>query len=376
MFCTVDSIADPYGQTENRWNDSRGGPVISTAPQRDSQLIDVHTHAIDPELPDLSSRYPDDRWPSVDRTGETAATLLFGGSAYRDIDDRCWSPMSRIADMDHDGVAMQVLSPIPVTFCYDADPSGAAELAAAQNDFFARLTADHPERFAALGGVALQDVDRAVAELRRCVKELGFLGVEIATQVNGVELADPRLDEFFAVAHELSAMVLVHPSDQDLTPRLPGLRLGFGAGMPLETTIAAARLVGSGALTRRPAVQLCLAHGAGALSAVIGRLDKGAAISGMALDSADRPRNVARMLWCDSITYDRRTLESAVDLFGDDHVVFGSDYPFPAMPEPLDDIVAQLPPDLFRKISRTNLEDYHGALPRSWSHSLPAAGGH
>ena len=137
--------------------------------------------------------------------------------------------------MDRDGVELQVISPIPVTFCYEADPAGTAELAEAQNDFFARIVTEHPTRFAALGAVALQDPDLAVAELRRCMARPGFLGVEIATQVRGDELADERFDRFFAVAHELGALVLIHPRDEDLPARMAGLAMGFGAGMPIET---------------------------------------------------------------------------------------------------------------------------------------------
>jgi aminocarboxymuconate-semialdehyde decarboxylase len=350
-----------------------GGIAISTI---STGIIDVHTHAIDPSLPDLSAAYPDDRWPTVERTGDVDARLKFGGNPYRAIDHRCWSPMARIADMDRDGVAVQVLSPIPVTFCYEASPEGTAELAALQNDFFARLVTDHPMRFAALGGVALQDPDRAIDELRRCMARPGFLGVEVATQVRGIELADPALDDFFGVAGELDALILVHPSDQDLTPRLPGLRLSFGAGMPLETATAAAGLVGGNALIRRPSVRLCLAHGGGALPAVIGRMEKGADIAGLSPDSPERPRALARRLWCDSITYDRAALDATIDVFGEDHVLFGSDYPFPAMPVPLDDVVADLPAELHRKITRTNLEDYDGTLPRSGPDPLPVAGRH
>ena len=206
-------------------------------------LVDVHTHAIDDDLPDLRRAYPHDSWPSVERTGETEAHLLFGGQPYRRIDHRCWSPEVRLSDMDCNGVAMQLLSPIPVTFCYRASAAGAAELASAQNEFFARIVRQHPTRFAALGAVALQDPDRAVDEMRRCMRHRGFLGVEIGTQVAGMELADPSLDRFFAVAHELGALVLVHPSDQDLPPRVTELGLGFGAGMPIETTLAAAALI-------------------------------------------------------------------------------------------------------------------------------------
>jgi aminocarboxymuconate-semialdehyde decarboxylase len=208
------------------------------------------------------------------------------------------------------------------------------------------------------------------------MRHRGFLGVEIGTQVAGTELADPTLDRFFAVAHELGALVLVHPSDQDVSPRATGLGLGFGAGMPIETALAAAALIAGGALSRRPEVRICLAHGGGALPALIGRLDKGAIIAGVTADSPNLPSRLASQLWCDSLTYDRQALKAAVRVFGRDHIVFGSDYPFPAMPEPIDDIVADLPEDLRRRICRTNLEELYGALPGSGADPLSAAGRH
>jgi len=334
----------------------------------------VHTHAIDDDLPNLRSAYPHDLWPSVDRTGETEAHLLFGGQPYRQIDHRCWSPKARIIDMDREGVGMQVLSPIPVTFCYRSSAAGAAELASAQNDFFARITHQYPTRFAALGAVALQDPDRAVDEMRRCMRHRGFLGVEIGTRVGDTELADPSLDQFFAIAGELGALILVHPSDQDLPARVTELGLGFGAGMPLEAALAAAALIVSGALARRPGVRICLAHGGGALPALIGRLDKGAIVAGMPADSPHLPSRLARRLWCDSLTYNREALLAAIEVFGRDHVVFGSDYPFAAMPEPLEDIVATLSADLHRRICHTNLEEHYGAVPGSGTDPLSAAG--
>jgi aminocarboxymuconate-semialdehyde decarboxylase len=334
-----------------------GATAIDAHRSARTGLVDVHTHAIDDDLPDLRQAYPNDAWPSIERASETDALLMFGGQRYRRIDHRCWSPQARIADMDRAGVAVQVLSPIPVTLCYQASAAGAAELASAQNEFFARVVREHPTRFAALGAVALQDPDGAVDEMRRCLRRDGFLGVEIGTQVAGIELADPSLDRFFAVADELGALVLVHPSDQDLSPRLTGLGLGFGAGMPIETAVAAAALIAGGALSRRPHVRICLAHGGGALPAMIGRLDKGAIMAGTPADSPQLPSRLAAQFWCDSLTYSRRALRTAVQVFGRDHVVFGSDYPFPAMPEPVDDVVADLPEDLRRRISRTNLEE-------------------
>jgi aminocarboxymuconate-semialdehyde decarboxylase len=326
------------------------------------------------DLPDLRQTYPRDHWPRIERINETDASLMFGGQTYRRIDHRCWSAEARLADMDRYGVAVQVLSPIPVTFCYQASAAGAAELASAQNDFFARMVGRHPARFGALGAVALQDPDGAVDELRRCMRMPGFLGVEIGTQVGGIELADPSLDRFFAVAAEFGALVLVHPSDQDLERRMTQAGIGFGAGLPIETGMAAALLITSGALRRRPELRICLAHGGGALPALIGRLDKGAVIAEMPNTSPELPSRQAAHLWCDSLTYHRHALLSAIDVFGADHVVLGSDYPFAAMPDPIDDVVADLPADLRDRIGRTNVEGIHGALLRPGLDALPAAG--
>jgi hypothetical protein len=83
-------------------------------------LIDLHTHAIAPSLPDLAAMAPWAHWPSVEQIGETEARILVGGRPYRNIDSRCWSASRRLADMDAEGVALQVVSPVPVTLCHDA----------------------------------------------------------------------------------------------------------------------------------------------------------------------------------------------------------------------------------------------------------------
>jgi len=183
----------------------------------------------------------------------------------------------------------------------------------------------------------------------------GFVGVEIGAQIAGTELCDPGLDEFFAVASELAALVLVHPVDHDLCTRIIRLGLGFGLGMPVETAVAAAGLLTSGAMCRRPAVRYCLAHGGGALPALIGRLDKAAVLGGASPESPDLPSRLARAMLCDALTYDRAALMHAVEVFGVQNIVFGSDYPFPAMPDHPDAILAGLPRDLHDAIARDNI---------------------
>src|SRR5205823_4197817 len=90
-------------------------------------LVDVHSHAIPPALPALSSAGPG-CWPVVERSGDQGA-IFVGGRLFREIDSRCWSAPRRLDDLDADGVAVQVVSPVPVTFCYDAPPAGAVTLA-------------------------------------------------------------------------------------------------------------------------------------------------------------------------------------------------------------------------------------------------------
>lgn len=300
-----------------------------------ADLIDFHTHAISPRLPDLEAAAPWGKWPSVEQTAADAARITVGSRPYRVIDDRCWSARRRIADMDAGGVAVQVISPVPVTFCHDAPAEGAALLARSQNDFLAGLIAERPDRLRALGAVPLQDPELATEELRRCVRELGFAGVEIGTRVGDRELGDPFLDPLFDAAADLGAIVLVHPADTTLDPRLAALGVAFGAGMPTETGVAAAGLLVSGALVRRrPGVRLCLAHGGGTLPWLLPRLDRGELIKNAGTPAALLPSVLARAVYSDSLTYDEDSLLLAVRRYGAGHVVLGTDYPFAAAETP------------------------------------------
>ncbi|MGH2690736.1 MAG: amidohydrolase family protein, partial [Actinomycetota bacterium] len=226
--------------------------------------VDVHSHAIPPHLPDLEASAPCGRWPGVERSRDEGV-ILVGGRYFRAIDSRCWSARRRIEDLDADDIDVQVISPVPVTFCYDAPSAGAVLLARAQNDFLADLVVEGRGRLLALGAVPLQDPDAAVAELERCIRELGLAGVEIGTNVAGRELADPLLEPFFSAAEDLGAIVFVHPGALPDAARLAPLDLAFGVGMPCEMAVAGGQLIAGGVLTRHPRLRICLSHGGGAL---------------------------------------------------------------------------------------------------------------
>lgn len=324
-------------------------------------LVDVHTHAVAADLraPEGGGSYLWPRLEAAERAsagGPAEADILVGQRCYRRIDERSWSASARLADMDAEGVAVQVLSPIPVTLCHDAPPEPAAAYARAQNTAAAALVAEAPGRFRALGAVPLQDTARAVAELRYAVEELGFLGVEIGTRVGDLELSDPSLEPFFDAADALGALVLVHPVDGTLDPRLGAAGLAFGIGMPGETAVAAAGLLTAGTLVGRPGIRVCLAHGGGALPGVLGRVARGQELAAGGPVRAEASA-VARAgaLWCDSLTYDAASLRLALDRFGPEHVLLGTDYPFAARESPPGAVLAELTdPGLSERIGSAN----------------------
>src|SRR5207244_6817844 len=107
----------------------------------------------------------------------------------------------------------QAVSPAPNQLIYWSDPGMGAEVARMVNDRLAEIVAGHPDRFVGLGTVPLQNVDLALAELDRCVKQLGLRGVEILPNVNGLDLTDVRLclEKFFARAEALGIVLFMHP---------------------------------------------------------------------------------------------------------------------------------------------------------------------
>src|SRR5258708_15831539 len=173
-----------------------------------------------------------------------------------------------------EGVDVQVLSPIPVTFAYDFSAQGALELAQMQNEEIAEAVAASPEHFIGLGTVPLQDPDSAANEVRGVVNALGLAGVEIGTNIMGRNLDDPGLEPFWQACEEVGAAIFVHPASVFSPERTSKYRLVFSVGYTSETGIAAASVVMSGLLERHPGLHLCFAHGGGTIPLLLPPLDR------------------------------------------------------------------------------------------------------
>ena len=211
-----------------------------------NKTIDVHAHILSEETMRLMSKEA----PSIalKRTpiDHDFSVLEFAGAVYKPFPRGAWDMEQRLRDMDAAGVGMQVLSNTPQTFLYAIDASLNAALAALQNDQIAKTIAAHPDRFFGIATLPMQAPEKAAGELERAMTRLGLAGAQIGSNVNGKNLDDPALEPLWAVAHERSAFIMVHPTQVAGAERLKSYYLANLIGNPLDTTIAAAALVFGG----------------------------------------------------------------------------------------------------------------------------------
>jgi len=237
--------------------------------------IDIHTHILPKEWPDLRERYGYGDFIRLEHVSPCCARMMKGDLFFREIQDNCWSPERRIEDCDRVGVSMQVLSTVPVMFSYWTKAQDGFDLSRMLNDHIAEVVRQYPTRFAGLGTLPMQDAELAIAELERCVRELGLCGVQIGTNVDGRNLNDRALFPVFEAAERLGAAVFVHPWDMFGKERIGQYWMSWLVGMPAETALAICSVIFGGVLDRLPRLRIGFAHGGGAFPGTIGRIQAG-----------------------------------------------------------------------------------------------------
>jgi aminocarboxymuconate-semialdehyde decarboxylase len=291
-------------------------------------VLDVHAHYFPSDLGDWAQTTGDDRWPSLAIGADNTGQIMLGERVFRQVRARLWDLDARTAELDAAGVARQVISPVPIMLTYWAEPRLSAAFARTVNDSIGEQLAKSHGRLAGLGTLPMQDVALAVAELHRCVRDLGLAGVEIGTQPAGRDLDDPQLAPFFDAAAELDAAVFIHPLDGGgHAIRRGGQPYDFGLGMLTDTAMAATALICGGVLDRRPALRIGLAHGCGTFPWAAPRLRMATLLTSDPGRHATFDELTAR-LWVDSLVFDPEHLGLLTRRFGGGHVMFGTDYPF------------------------------------------------
>ena len=250
---------------------------------------------------------------------------------FREVGSNLWDPEIRCNEYDTFGIDVQVLSTVPVMFSYWAKPEHALDLSKLLNDHIASIIDDQPGRFIGLGTLPMQDPSLAVSELERCVKELGLSGVQIGTNINGLNLNDDSLFEVFESAESLNTAIFIHPWYMMGEKEMNQYWLPWLIGMPAETSRAICSMIFGGVFERLPNLRVAFAHGGGAFPATIGRIDHGFNVRPdlCAINNDKLPSTYLGKFWVDSLVHDRTALSYLISKIGMEKIALGTDYPFP-----------------------------------------------
>jgi predicted TIM-barrel fold metal-dependent hydrolase len=213
-------------------------------------------------------------------------------------------------------------------------PKIAAEFARMANDEMATLVQGHPDQFAGFAAaLPLNDTDESLLEANRAISELGALGVQAFTNVNGVAIDHPRFEPLWARLESLGKMIWLHPTRNAGWRDYPtegksDYGLWWSLGWPYETAAALSRLVYSGTMDRHPDLMLLAHHGGGMVPHFSARLGMGPGHRQTQDTLRLPPVDYFRRFYADTALFGApHAVRCVIDFFGPEHVLFGTDTP-------------------------------------------------
>jgi aminocarboxymuconate-semialdehyde decarboxylase len=325
--------------------------------------IDIHAHMVPRGL--WAAAESSEEWHSFTHEPGEGLGIVVGSDGKRtgfSSPKVRMTPEERLKDMDELGVDVQVVSIHTPLMGYHLESSRGVALTREVNDEISEMTKRWPDRFAGLATLPAQDVDAAIGELERAVKELGLKGAELDTIVNGENWDAPRFLPLFQAAESLGAVLFFHPQPQNnfMAQRAGNYGLSNSLGVIVEDAIVVAVLILSGVLEKCPNLKACIAHGGGPACYAMGRIDRG--WHGAPVDRRAIPRlpsSYQRQLYYDTVVGNESTLRFLIDQVGVDRIVMGSDWPLvPWHPSPVSWLqgLESLSQDEKNKILWQNLE--------------------
>ena len=292
--------------------------------------IDIHTHIMPEHMPNWTQKFGYGEFIHLEHRN-CEACMMKGDKLFRVIEENTFREKARLKDMDETDVTIQVLSTIPVLFNYWAQPKDGHETARFFNDHIAETVSREPRRFIGIGTVPLQNTDLAIKEMERCVHELHMPGLEIGSNINGLNLSDRKFFPFYEAAEKMGCALFVHPWEMMGEDQMQRYWLPWLVGMPAETSRAICSMIFGGVFEQFPALRVAFAHGGGSFPFTLGRIQHGFDVRPdlVAIDNAMNPTAYIGKFWVDSLVHDKHAMTYLLDVIGENNICLGSDYPFP-----------------------------------------------
>ncbi|HEY4858095.1 MAG TPA: amidohydrolase family protein [Xanthobacteraceae bacterium] len=295
--------------------------------------IDVHAHYVPNRIIATLEERARDFGLSLVKTPPQCAIHFDYGLKVRPFFQKLIEPVEqRLDGMAGQGVTSQVLSVWPDIFAYGLPGAAATRWHRLLNESLSQLCLRHPERFALFASVPLPHAAAAAREAEFAMKQLGAAGLVVAANIEGVNLGEVDLDEFWHAAVELEAPVFIHPVQAAPTPRTQKFALVQIAQYTFDTTLCVGSLIFSGVLDRFPGLQIILAHGGGTFPYLTGRFDCLHARMDRAAQgdvAAADPSAYVRRFHYDTILHSPMHLRWLAQAVSVENMLLGSDYSFP-----------------------------------------------
>jgi aminocarboxymuconate-semialdehyde decarboxylase len=317
-------------------------------------ITDIHCHFV-----------PEDFFSFAQSRNEFAIKVKRREGDFVDLDIRgmhfglnttFFDMRKQVERMQRDGVERTILSLATPFIDYHLDAKLAIEAARVFNDALAGAIGSDPTRFGGWALLPMQDPTAAAQELRRCVRDHGFIGGHVASNVRGIYLHDAQFEPIYRTAVDLDVPLLVHPADPLGKDRTKEYELTIVAGYLFDNTINILKMICSGFLDRWPGLKLVCAH-AGAFSPILrARMQREVDTNPHLSSTLKMPvGDYLRRLYFDTICFEPAILRYVATVVPVEHLLLGSDAPFPlGEPNPVSFVRNALPPDQAEAILHLN----------------------
>jgi aminocarboxymuconate-semialdehyde decarboxylase len=299
-------------------------------------ITDIHCHFVPEPFFRFVQQHDAFAVKVVRREGE-ACDLNIRGIPFA-LNSTFFDAGRQVERLDRLGIDRTILSLATPFIDYSLDPLVAVNAARVYNNALAETVAKHRDRFGAWAFLPIQDPAAAAEELRRCVRDLGFVGGHVGSNVRGTHLYADEFVPIYEAAVDLDVPLFVHPADPAGKERMRDFELMVVAGYLFENTLNILKMVCSGFLDRWPRLKLVFAH-TGAFSLVLRARMQCEIDTNPHKPYGHMTRSVGdylRGLYFDTACFDPAILCYSATVVPVEHLLMGSDAPFPlVVPNPV-----------------------------------------